>query len=249
MSELAVVTGGGSGLGRAIARRLAERDVDVLVCGRRASILQETCEANPDRIEAVAADVSSRQGWQAIVEAVGDRQVRYLVHNAGVLNPIGPLAKVQEQDWTQSLSVNLTGPLFLTQSLLPRLQGGRVLHMSSGAAHHGYPGWGAYCVSKAGLHMLYQVLREELKAHDIAVGSLRPGVVDTPMQGLIREQSAERFPGVGRFVELYQQGKLEKPEEVADFTCWLLMDVPTADYAAQEWSFTEQEHRARWKQK
>ncbi|MCC5813021.1 MAG: SDR family oxidoreductase [Ectothiorhodospiraceae bacterium] len=249
MTELAVVTGGGSGLGREIARCLASRGMDVLVTGRRASMLQETCSADPERLSAVAADVSSRQGWQAVSDAVGEREVHCLVHNAGVLSPIGPLSDVQEQDWNQSLAVNLTGPLFLTQALLPRLTGGRVLHMSSGAAHHGYAGWGAYCVTKAGLHMLYQVLREELKGRDVAVGSLRPGVVNTPMQGLIREQSPERFPGVARFVELHEKGQLEDPAEVAEFACWLLLEVPAPDYVAEEWSFTDQEQRARWKRK
>jgi benzil reductase ((S)-benzoin forming) len=249
MPELALVTGGGTGLGRALARKLAGRGLDVLVVGRRAAPLQETCEAAPDRMTSVAADVSSPRGREAVVAAVGERPVRCLVHNAGVLTPIGPLAEVTEQDWSYALSVNLHGPLFLTQALLPKLPGGRVLHMSSGAAHNGYPGWGAYCVSKAALHMLYQVLREELRVRDIAVGSLRPGVVDTPMQGLIREQTPDRFPAVERFVQLHQSGQLEDPDEVADFTTWLLLDVAADSYAAEEWSFTDEEHRKLWRQR
>ncbi len=248
MTNLAVVTGGGTGLGRSLAQQLASRGMEVLVVGRRAAPLQETCEAAPQQITAVAADVSSPQGRDAVVAAVGERPVHCLIHNAGVLTPIGPLAGVTEQDWSYALSVNVHGPLFLTQALLSRLPGGRVLHMSSGAAHNGYPGWGAYCVSKAALHMLYQVLREELRDRNIAVGSLRPGVVDTPMQGLIREQTPDRFPAVERFVQLHESGQLEDPDEVAAFTAWLMLDLPADRYSAREWSFTDEEHRKQWKQ-
>ncbi len=249
MTDLAVVTGGGTGLGRSLAKHLAvSRGMEVLVVGRRAAPLQETCEAAPQQITAVAADVSSPQGRETVVSAVGKRPVRCLIHNAGVLTPIGPLADVTEQDWNYALSVNVHGPLFLSQALLPQLPGGRILHMSSGAAHAGYPGWGAYCVSKAALHMLYQVLREELRDRDIAVGSLRPGVVDTPMQGLIREQTPDRFPAVARFVELHERGQLEDPDQVAAFTAWLMLDMSAAQYGAQEWSFTDEEHRRLWKQ-
>ncbi|WP_290650772.1 SDR family NAD(P)-dependent oxidoreductase, partial [Aquisalimonas sp.] len=138
-------------------------------------------------------------------------------------------------------------PLFLTQALLDRLQGGgRVLHISSGAAHHGYAGWGSYCASKAALHMIYQVLREELQDRGIAVGSVRPGVVDTPMQALVREQPPERFPMVQRFLDLHATGQLEDPQDVARFTAWLLLDVDETAYSAEEWSFTEPSHRERW---
>eukprot|EP00957_Ditylum_brightwellii_P005530 424079-Ditylum_brightwellii.AAC.1 len=91
------------------------------------------------------------------------------------------------------MAVNMEGPLFLTQALLPKLKaatttigGARVLHISSGASQKPYRGWGPYCTSKAGLNMIYRVLREELQPHNIHVGSVRPGVVDTPMQDQAR---------------------------------------------------------------
>ncbi|MDN3516158.1 SDR family NAD(P)-dependent oxidoreductase [Aquisalimonas lutea] len=246
MSQRMVVTGGGSGLGRAICRELAERGLQVVAVGRRRDALEGTRSLDPERITTVAADLATAEGRAEVVEALGDGSLAGLVHNAGALEPIGPLAGVRLEDWRQAQAVNVEAPLFLTQGLLDNLQGGRVLHMSSGAAHHGYAGWGSYCTGKAALHMIYQVLREELRDRGIAVGSLRPGVVDTPMQALIREQPPERFPMVQRFLDLHATGQLEDPAEVARFTAWLLLEVEADAFSAEEWSFTEPAHRERW---
>lgn len=245
-SELAVVTGGGSGLGRSICHALAARGLRVLAVGRRRAPLEETRTQYPELITALSADVATVEGREVISNAVSGQPLRALVHNAGVLEPIGALADVRLDNWRASQAVNVEGPLFLTQALLASLPGGRILHISSGAAHQGYAGWGAYCVSKAALHMLYQVLSQELAERDIAVGSLRPGVVDTPMQALIREQPARKFPSVQRFRDLHASGALEDPDQVAAFTAWLLLDVPGDRYAREEWSFTDPAHRALW---
>ena len=246
MADLAVVTGAGSGIGRAMAHALAERGLEVLVVGRRKGPLEETCGGVAGGLRPVAADVADPAGRARVVEATAGAPVRCLIHNAGVLEPIGPLAQVALEEWRHAQAVNVEGPLFLTQLLLGQLAGGRVLHVSSGAAHAPYAGWGSYCTTKAALHMLYRLLRDELGERDIAVGSLRPGVVDTPMQALIRRQPPERFPAVQRFLELHAGGRLERPEEVAAFTAWLLLDVPAAEFSADEWSFTDPAQRRRW---
>lgn len=246
--ELAIVTGGGSGIGRALALRLVQRGYGVLITGRRAGALEETRALAGTGVEVVAADVADPRGRERVRDAVGERRVRVLVHNAGVLEPIGPLAELDLAQWRGNLATNVEAPLFLTQALLPRLRGGgRVLHISSGAAHHGYPGWGAYCTAKAALHMLYLVWREELDAADVAVASLRPGVVDTPMQALIRTQSPERFPRVQRFRDLKAGGQLRDPDEVARFALWLLTEPSAQEFVRQEWDVGDPEHEARWR--
>ena len=239
MSGLALITGGGTGLGRALAHELAAHGLSVLITGRRAEPLASTAAA-ASGIEHVAADVATSDGRARIVAAVGARKLRFLIHNAGVLTPVGPLAEVALDDWRQSQAVNVEAPLFLTQALLPQLSaGGRVLHISSGAAHHGYAGWGAYCAGKAALHMLYQVWNLELARDGIAVGSLRPGVVDTPMQELIRSQPEQRFPVVERFRTLKKEGQLRSPEAVAEFAARVLLDTSDHDFAAQEWDISD----------
>jgi len=238
MTEYAIVTGAGTGLGRAIALRLVRAGETVMGVGRRREPLELLEDESEGAVRGVAADLGTPEGRQQVVDALdGGDSVRYLVHNAGVLEPVGPLADISLKDWHYIQAINVEGPLFLTQALLPRLHGGRVLHMSSGAASRPIPGWGAYCTSKAALHMLYQVLREELRDREIAVGSVRPGVVDTPMQALIREQTEERFPGVERFRELKETGQLHDPDDVAAFVVKLLTETDAEGFTAEEWSY------------
>lgn len=238
MTEYAIVTGAGTGLGRAIAMQLTQAGHAVIGVGRRREPLEMLEDEAEGAVRGVAADLGTPEGRQQVVDWLdGGDTVRYLVHNAGVLEPVGPLAEVSLKDWHYIQAINVEAPLFLTQALLPRLEGGRILHMSSGAASRAIPGWGAYCTSKAALHMLYQVLREELRDREIAVGSVRPGVVDTPMQALIREQPEERFPGVQRFRELKETGQLNDPEAVAAFVLKLLTETDAERYSAEEWAY------------
>lgn len=231
-----LVTGGGSGLGRAIAEALAARGRDVLIASRRADALAETAAQAPGRIAPVTADLTAADGRQAVVDALGARTLAGLVHNAGTLDPIGPLRDVTLADWRHAMAVNVEAPLFLTQALLPRMAAGsRVLNISSGAAHKGYAGWGPYCTGKAALFMTAQVWRAELGDTGVLVGSVRPGVVDTPMQDHIREQTRDAFPNVDRFVQLKQQGKLYRPETSADYVVRVLLDSGDAAFADGEW--------------
>lgn len=244
MKDLAVITGGGSGLGRAIAVELGRRGYPSLVVGRRAEPLEQTRRQTEAACDVVQADVATEEGRRAVLDAVGDRRVALLIHNAAVLTPVGPLATVSPAEWRQAMAINVEAPLFLTQALLPRLGGGRILHISSGAAHNPLAGWGAYCVSKAALFMLYRMFNVEL--HDVAVGSIRPGVVDTPMQALIREQAPERFPDVDRFRRLQAEGQLRSPADVASFIGWLLTETPSDAFAAEEWDIGNAAHTANW---
>jgi NAD(P)-dependent dehydrogenase (short-subunit alcohol dehydrogenase family) len=144
--------------------------------------------------------------------------------------------------------VNVEGPLFLTQALLQYLsKNGRILQVSSGAAHRSLPGWGGYCVSKAALYMLYQCLREEWVSQGIHVGSVRPGVVDTPMQTQIRETDAQRFPGVERFRRLKAEGQLQPPERVADFMSWILLETGDKQFSQEEWDIENESQTRLWK--
>ncbi|MFP4648205.1 MAG: SDR family oxidoreductase [Halorhodospira sp.] len=245
--ELAVVTGGSSGLGRALARGLARSGARVLAIGRRSEALQETASADPERIQTLTADVAEVQDRQRVVETAYGHRVRALIHNAGVLDPVGPLREVDASSWRQAMAVNLEAPVFLTQGLLSLMEeGSRVLHISSGAAHRPTMGWGAYCASKSALYMVYQIYRDELWGEGVLVGSVRPGVVDTPMQAHIREQSRERFPSVDRFVKLKENDQLHRPENAADFVLWALQETGDKQFIEQEWDIGNEEHQQRW---
>lgn len=236
---LAVITGASSGIGEALAKRLAGEGRQVLAVARRAGPLAALAQEN-DRIQPCAADVAEPAGRAAIADATGNNPVALLVHNAGVLEPVGPLVEQQTEALRHALSINLEAPIALTQALLPQMPvGARVLHISSGAAHRALPGWGAYCISKAGLHMAYQILRQELAGHGIAVGSLRPGVVDTPMQALIRAQNEHDFPAVDRFRALKEMGELTSAEAAAEFIDAVLSIPDDGRFSAEEWDIRE----------
>ena len=236
---LVVITGASSGIGRAMARRLASQGQTVVAIGRRAVPLEALAASAPD-IEACVADVATEGGQAAIVAAVSQRPVRWLIHNAGVLEPVGPLLSQDAAAIRGSLAINLEAPIALTRQLLPVMEsGGRILHVSSGAAHRALAGWGAYCISKAGLYMAYEVLRQELDGTGVAIGTLRPGVVDTPMQTLIREQSIEDFPAVERFRALKSAGELSDPVDVAAFMEQVLSLSDTEHFSRGEWDIRE----------
>ncbi|PTD95859.1 SDR family NAD(P)-dependent oxidoreductase [Pseudothauera lacus] len=232
---LAIVTGAGSGIGLALAEALIARGCRVLAIGRRAALLDALVSRHPADAEALALDLADADAPARVLAALGGRSPQWVVHNAGVIEPAGPLATLDREAFRRHWETNLAAPLFLTQALLTQLQAGaRILHISSGAAHNALAGWGPYCISKSALHMLYQCWHEELRERGIVVGSARPGVVDTPMQATIRALDETAFPDVDAFRQLKARGQLATPETVARFLTWLLLDADDARFGNHE---------------
>jgi len=238
-NDLAIVTGASSGIGAALTRRLAATGRPVVAVARRDAPLAELSDSHPSVIPC-PADVADTAGQAAIIAAAADRPVSLLIHNAGVLEPVGLLVEQSPDALRQALAINLEAPIALTRALVGQMPAGaRILHVSSGAAHRALAGWGAYCISKAGLHMAYQILRQELADRDIAVGSVRPGVVDTPMQALIRAQTQEDFPAVERFRALKAMGELTSAEDAAAFIEAVVNLRDTLRFSEEEWDIRE----------
>jgi benzil reductase ((S)-benzoin forming) len=236
-----IVTGAGTGIGRAVALHFASLGHTVLGVGRRMEPLESLRKENPSKIHIVSADVSESRGRKRVLDALPPPgTVRYLVNNAGVLEPIKPLIEVTEDEFRQHMQVNLEAPLFLTQTLLEKFdKDARVLNISSGAARNPYVGWGAYCTSKAALNMVYRVLDAELKDRGIRVGSVRPGVVDTPMQSIVRSSDKKVFPNLDRFIKLKEDNGLVDPNDVAKFICSLLIEKSPDEFAGKEWDIRD----------
>lgn len=241
-----LITGGGTGIGRALAERFAAKGWRVTIVGRRLELLQEVARDYPDKISIISADVGSIQDRQKIVaEAKGTLDL--LVHNAAVLGPVGPILDQSPEDWKSHMATNVEGPLFLTQALLPNLvENSRVVNISSGAAHQGIPGWGMYCTSKAALFMLGQLLKDELAQRNIWFGSVRPGIVDTPMQAEIRALEPEDFPMVEQFRQYKATGALVTSELVAQYLEWLLLEVSGPQLGEREWDIRDAEWQSAW---
>ena len=187
-----LVTGATAGIGRAVARALAEYGATLLLHGRSAAKLealyQEIKALGPE--PAVAElDLERAQGpqYQALTEEIEKRYGRLdgLLHNAGLLGGLSPIEHYDIGLWQRVLLVNLTAPFILTRGLLPLLRrstDASVLVPTSGVGNRGRAFWGAYAVSKFGTEGLAQVLAEELENTPIRVNSINPGSTRTRMR-------------------------------------------------------------------
>ena len=239
-----VVTGGGSGIGKALAQALAMRNKSVLIIGRREQSLIETAAFSP-LIRHLCADVSTQEGRKLILSHLSNEQlITGLIHNAGIIDPILPITAIDEGAWRQVMATNLDAPLFLSQSLYEKLINGRVLHIGSGAAYFPVVGWSAYCVSKAALSMLTRCWQSE--SGEVSFASVMPGIIDTDMQAKIRSTSGMAEDKLDFFKRLKQNQQLISPATVATFLCWLLLDIDKAQYVSKEWDIYDQSHHHEW---
>ena len=185
--QVALVTGAGRGIGRAVALALSEAGAAVAVCARSedevTDVAREIADRN-GRALAVRCDVRHRhqvEGMVAQVEAaIGP--VDLLVNNAGQFGPVGPVAAADPDEWWQALEVNLRGPLYCARAVLPGMltRGhGRIVNVSSGAGFAAIPMLSAYAVSKAALYRLSENLAAETSGHGVMVFAINPGLVRT----------------------------------------------------------------------
>ena len=240
MNELILITGGSSGIGRALSLYFAKNNYDVIIIGRHEDKLEEVKCIYPHHIDYVATDISNKNTPVVISNKIGSRKVKILVHNAAVLSPVGNVLEVNDEELNYHFAVNFIAPFNITKKLLSKMvEKGRIFHMSSGAAYSAIPGWGCYCITKASLAMLYKVLKNDLKKYNLLIGSSSPGVVDTPMQELIRSLDPSIFPLVAKFDLLKKNNKLLNPEVVAKKIGWLLLEADDETFTKQDWNIED----------
>lgn len=239
-----VITGGGSGIGQALAWRLAEKEQSVLICGRRQSKLIQTQAKFPKLIDYLVGDLTVSETLNQLKQKVEGVALKGLVQNAAQLEPMQMLESVALEEFRAHQEINFYTPLKLFQQLRTHLSNARVLHISSAAAHYPFHSWGAYCISKASLYMLYQMLKKECP--DIHFGSVMPGVTDTDMQGLIRQSSQIPQQDKQYFEQLHQQQRLLSPDVVGQFLSWLLLDSSQEEYSSKEWDIYDKSHHPQW---
>lgn len=181
-----VVTGAGSGIGRATAGLLLERGAAVVATDLRPKGLERLAAAGA---ETVTADVSTAEGRAAIAAAAGD--LTGLVNAAGLMIS-EPLADAGEASWDAIFGVNARGLFLLCQALLPRLpEGGSVVNLSSVAAKYSQtPEAAIYAASKAAVQCISRTFASVYGPHGVRVNSVCPGIIDTPMQDLVMERAA-----------------------------------------------------------
>jgi NAD(P)-dependent dehydrogenase (short-subunit alcohol dehydrogenase family) len=238
--KVAVVTGGGRGIGAATAHVLAAAGVRVAVLARTVEQIEAVAgevRAQGGVGEAVRCDVADPFSVRVAMATVEERlgSVDILINNAGVVWPLGPSANVDFATWTEALAINLTGAFACIQAVLPGMltrRWGRIVNVSTGAATGaGMIPANAYSVSKAGLEMLTLNLAAELKGSGVLVHAFRPGIVESEMQTYVRSQSPAVVGEalVARFQAMKDQGQLLSPREPAHLLVRLLSEETTGE--------------------
>lgn len=226
--QVALVTGGGRGIGRAISEALAAAGAAVAVVARSSEQLLETVRritATGGRALAHTADVTDRQAVEQAVAAI-ERQfgpVDLLINNAGQAKPFGPLAEIDPDEWWRCLEVNLRGPLLCSHAVLPRMirrRRGRIINVASGAGTRAIPALSAYVVSKAALIRLTENLAAEVRGQGIQVFAIQPGTVRTAMakEALASEAGLRWMPW---FREIFERGLDVPPDRAAQLVLLL----------------------------
>jgi NAD(P)-dependent dehydrogenase (short-subunit alcohol dehydrogenase family) len=227
------VTGGGSGIGAAIAEALVAAGLRVTITGRRPEMLQALAARYPGQMQAVVADVTDEA---AVAHALAQARavfgpVQVLVNNAGQAHS-APFLKTDAALWQQMLSVNLTGTFLCSQAVLPDMlaaRWGRVVNVASTAGLVGYAYVSAYVAAKHGVVGLTRALALEVAKKGVTVNAVCPGYTETD---ILRESIANVVAKTGRTEEQARaefaagnpQGRIVQPHEVADTVRWLCGD-------------------------
>jgi NAD(P)-dependent dehydrogenase (short-subunit alcohol dehydrogenase family) len=215
----ALVTGGGRGIGRAIALRLAEAGIQVAVTARSAEQLAETAGLAPGRIVPIAADISDPAAIESMAREAGERlgPIDLLVNNAATGGPLGSFWELDPERWWECLEVNLRGPQLCCAAVLPGMiarRRGAIVNVVSGAGCQAFPDMSAYVVSKTALIRLSEQLAMEARPYGVSVFAIRPGLVRTALV----EEARGRLPVIQKMLD---DGLENPPEIAADLVLWL----------------------------
>ncbi len=236
----AIVTGHTRGVGAALAEQLLQEGVAVLGVSRsRHPSLASRAGERLTEVELDLSDSKTIASWLAgdtLRRFVDGASLVLLFNNAGIVDPIGPLATQDPVIVARAVGLNVAAPLMLSAALAQAVSAAtecRIVHLSSGAARNAYAGWSIYCATKAALDHHARAVALDANG-GLRICSVAPGVVDTGMQATIRATDEDNFPMREKFDQLKSSGALATPEATArQLIGYALSDAfgtePTAD--------------------
>ncbi|MBS5724309.1 MAG: SDR family oxidoreductase [Clostridiales bacterium] len=222
--KTAVVTGGGSGIGRAIAKRFAEEGAHVVIVGRKEGPLQETA-AMDGKISYVVGDITKTETIENIIRTVAEKfhgQLDILVNNAGWC-PVQPITELTIEDYDRAFSLDVRALVNLTIHALPliRKSKGNIINLSSVGATHRAPNLSMYVGAKAAVENFTRVWAMELAADGVRVNAIAPGAIRTNIWNvtdLSPEAAKKHEEGIAAGIPF---GRFGMPEEVANVAAFL----------------------------
>ncbi|MBN1627629.1 MAG: SDR family oxidoreductase [Deltaproteobacteria bacterium] len=235
--KVAVITGAGRGLGRAIAIAMAREGANVAVMSRTLNELnavEEEIASAGGRAFVFKGDISRQNDVGRMVAQTTAifKGVDILVNNAAVIGPARFIEDTDPEAWDRTIAINLNGAYYCCHAVVPLMinrGGGKIISITSGLGKMPYPRFCAYGVSKAGIIQITRSLSEEFKEMNIQINAIDPGVMDTGMQAEVRALGPDKLGKsvYGHFMENKEQGLLKKPALIAELAVFLAS--PEAD--------------------
>lgn len=226
--KVAVITGSGSGIGRAIALRFAEEGARVVIASRTL----ENAEATLRKVQLLGTeaflhvtDVRQKSSVESLFRALDERQcgIDILVNNAGQAGPMTPLHETSDEQWHSYIEAHLHGTFYCTREATKRMleqkRGGAIINMASVAALRGLSGASAYSAAKGAMVAFTKAVAQEYAIHNIRINALAPGWVETPMLDHWPKKLRTMMPSMTPL------GRIGKPEEIAEVALFLASDA------------------------
>ena len=232
--KVAIVTGGGVGIGAGIAESFIAEGARVLITGRRKEKLEEFAAKLPaGSIACFAGDVTKIEDAEAMVEAAVEKfgKLDILVNNAGI-DPPGKVADIPVQDWLDIINTNINGVFFMTRFAIPKMieqGGGSVINISSLAGVRAIPSMPAYCTSKAALLGFTQAVALDYGDKGIRVNAISPGATATDMmkqsqKGLAAAENTDIYGALGLITRFNPIKRAAEPDEIGPVAVFFACD-------------------------
>jgi NAD(P)-dependent dehydrogenase (short-subunit alcohol dehydrogenase family) len=227
-SKTAIVTGAGSGIGRACALALAREGANVVLVGRRKDRVEDAARAAGPSATAIAADVSKQADIEQVIERTVNAfgAVNVLVNNAGILHP-GTVEQITEQQWDETFNTNVRGLWLLSRAVLPHMRkagGGSIINMASVLGINGARLRSVYAASKGAVILLTKCMAIDHGAEKIRVNAICPSFVETELTAGYLKTVADPEAVRRERIKVHPIGRLGQPEDMAGLTVYLASD-------------------------